>query len=44
MSIAEKIPYMLKWYHEANEQLQKSGLRKDMLADMVKASNLVMIS
>ena len=40
MPVEEKVPHMLMWYHEANKQLQNSGLRKEMFAGMVQESNL----
>ena len=40
MKVEEKIPHMVTWWQEANKQLQKSGLRKEMFSEMVRESNL----
>ena len=40
MSIAEKTPFMVQWYTEANRALQKSGVHKKDFQEMVKASNV----
>jgi predicted dienelactone hydrolase len=38
MSVNEKIPHMIEWWHQAQSLLVKSNLTKSMIDDLVRQS------
>lgn len=40
MTIEEKIPYMIEWWHSAHDLILSSNLNKSMIRDLVYKSKM----